>query len=1004
MSANKKQKIVTEGEGNAVPLSEEDQQFKEEIDLLVTRITEPNGEAGLRKTALSKLHEEIRTATSSMTSVPRPLKFLRPHYDTLAAYFTTLTSAAAAAATTTTTTNDSNEDSEVRRSLADLLAVLAMTREAEATERASLRYKLQGTLEHIDEWGHDFVRNLSGELGKEYLQRLEAAGGDVSAVDARDLEPLVGLVLPFLMAHGSEPEACDLMIELGRPAALVDHVDYAADGSGNFDRVSTYLTACARYFPEPDNSALRRTALAIHRRAQQWSSALLLALSLGDAAAAQDIIAECGSAPMRRQLAFLLARHGAPGAGDLARAAGEAAGADDEECDTLSAIASNQKLSELFVRAVESLNLGEARDPAAIVKVPLALTPTWLDTSEKSNMNKMESSRKNLALTLVNALVNCGYGTEALFAKDPDWLFHHTGRGFTSATASLGLTMLWDVDNLSALDKYTHSSDPYIFAGSLLAIGTLNATVRSDADPALGLILDALENSPFQGTGSHPIIPACGCLGIGLAYAGTARDDVAEVLAAYFEDPQQPVEVRVVAALAVGLVFAGSANGDVLSRLCDTLSADSEGPRAFEQSSLARLAYLALGLVVLGRGDDSAIAQEVAMTLGPKVADYARMCVVSCAYAASGNVLMIQDFLRSITDASNAAKARKEAAALAALEEKVQAAKKQQQQQNVGGNLFTAAAAASGGGNNNGPEGEGEGSKKKKKEDEEKRKEKEEKENSPEGFAPQSVAVLGIGLAAMGEKIGDEMVLRTLDHILQFGDIHARRAVPLTLGLLSVSNPRIPVVDALVRLAHDTDPTTAGNAVLGLGLVAAGSNNTRVTVILHTLAVYHRHNQALLFAVRIAEGLVALGKGALTLAPLHSDRQLLSVPATAGLLVLLHAGLDVQKTLLGEFHYLLFAIAAAVYPRVLLTIDDSDAMDSVTTVVRVGQAVDTAGQAGRPKAITGFQTHNTPVLIGFGERAEMATDDYVPYSKCLEGVVLLKKVSDSSSSSSNDTK
>lgn len=31
--------------------------------------------------------QEIRTATSSMTSVPKPLKFLRPHYGTLQAQY-----------------------------------------------------------------------------------------------------------------------------------------------------------------------------------------------------------------------------------------------------------------------------------------------------------------------------------------------------------------------------------------------------------------------------------------------------------------------------------------------------------------------------------------------------------------------------------------------------------------------------------------------------------------------------------------------------------------------------------------------------------------------------------------------------------------------------------------------------------------------------------------------------------------------------------------------------
>lgn len=36
--------------------------------------------------------------------------------------------------------------------------------------------------------------------------------------------------------------------------------------------------------------------------------------------------------------------------------------------------------------------------------------------------------------------------------------------------------------------------------------------------------------------------------------------------------------------------------------------------------------------------------------------------------------------------------------------------------------------------------------------------------------------------------------------------------------------------------------------------------------------------------------------------------------------------------------------------------------------VRVGQAVDTVGQAGKPKKITGFQTHTSPVVINYGER------------------------------------
>lgn len=44
-------------------------------------------EPSLRLTALETMVKEVRTSTSSMTSVPKPLKFLRPHYGTLKANY-----------------------------------------------------------------------------------------------------------------------------------------------------------------------------------------------------------------------------------------------------------------------------------------------------------------------------------------------------------------------------------------------------------------------------------------------------------------------------------------------------------------------------------------------------------------------------------------------------------------------------------------------------------------------------------------------------------------------------------------------------------------------------------------------------------------------------------------------------------------------------------------------------------------------------------------------------
>jgi 26S proteasome regulatory subunit N1 len=51
----------------------------------------------------------------------------------------------------------------------------------------------------------------------------------------------------------------------------------------------------------------------------------------------------------------------------------------------------------------------------------------------------------------------------------------------------------------------------------------------------------------------------------------------------------------------------------------------------------------------------------------------------------------------------------------------------------------------------------------------------------------------------------------------------------------------------------------------------------------------------------------------------------------------------------------------------------NEKLDPMPLNLRVGQAVDVVGQAGKPKKITGFQTHTSPVLIGVGERAELAT-------------------------------
>jgi 26S proteasome regulatory subunit N1 len=255
----------------------------------------------------------------------------------------------------------------------------------------------------------------------------------------------------------------------------------------------------------------------------------------------------------------------------------------------------------------------------------------------------------------------------------------------------------------------------------------------------------------------------------------------------------------------------------------------------------------------------------------------------------------------------------------------------------------------------------------------------------------QVYAVLGIALVAMGEDVGQEMVLRHFGHLMHYGEANIRRAVPLAMGLISPSNPQMKVYDTLSRYSHDNDNDVAINAIFAMGLLGAGTNNARLAQLLRQLAGYYHRDQESLFMVRIAQGLLHMGKGTMTLNPFHTDRQILSRVSTAGLLTVLVAMIDAKQFITSNSHYLLYFLVTAMHPRFLVTLDED--LKPLTVNVRVGQAVDVVGQAGRPKTITGWQTQSTPVLLSYGERAELEDEEYISMSGTLEGLVILRKVS-----------
>ena len=140
------------------------------------------------------------------------------------------------------------------------------------------------------------------------------------------------------------------------------------------------------------------------------------------------------------------------------------------------------------------------------------------------------------------------------------------------------------------------------------------------------------------------------------------------------------------------------------------------------------------------------------------------------------------------------------------------------------------------------------------------------------------------------------MALRTMDHLTNT-EKFLYRGVPIAIAMLHISDPDYSVIDILSKLTHDQDAEVAMSAIFGLGLVGAGTNNSRVAGLLRQLSSFYHKEANHLFVVRIAQGLLHMGKGLVTISPDHSDKLLTSAPALAALVVCAHMCLDIKNTL-----------------------------------------------------------------------------------------------------------
>lgn len=254
----------------------------------------------------------------------------------------------------------------------------------------------------------------------------------------------------------------------------------------------------------------------------------------------------------------------------------------------------------------------------------------------------------------------------------------------------------------------------------------------------------------------------------------------------------------------------------------------------------------------------------------------------------------------------------------------------------------------------------------------------------------QAVALLGVAFLSISEPVGRGIFMRLIHQILYYCSPILKRVVPVMLTIIGVVNGNIQITDMLFKLAHDEDSELAYRAILGLGIVSAGSNNSRVATLLRSLGSYYENENNYLYVIRIALGILHSGKGLVGINPYYSDNFLCSKSGLAGLVILGFSMLNFEEFLIKNNHYMFYYLSLAIYPKMLFYVNEN--IEEIKTTVRVGQGIDIVGQVGKPRTITGFQTHTSPVIINLNEKAELGTEEYLPVAEVLqENFVILKK-------------
>ncbi|EKX73719.1 26S proteasome regulatory subunit 2, putative [Theileria equi strain WA] len=972
-------------------LSEADLAYKDELDALVNDLLNTDLCDPVSVHILSNLVNHATSDAGNISSLPKALQFLIEHKVALDEFYKRYSSKNGedcyslilllelVSFLEAINISDEKKNSDADDTIPLLLSsfkLLLYKLEANVIADRMLSLPLTDdiksklTSRKISDWGNEYLISLSAQLVSFYslssirneyskissftlIETTEVSckslikEQNITMIIVESLKAIEALTTYWLQ-NGFEFDAIDLLLEVDRIESIYNKC------SNDYDlvtRVSTYLSSIASYAATPlESQRILTVTYDLLLNNDRSAEALRIALKLNDFNKVHSLILSCKNSNVRKQLAFICAGNGIHlnyTMDDLKNIDSSLTEADLEELNNLS---SGEHLSGFFLNLCQELDVLDPKHPSEVFKGYPTKSNLGVTTQLGQTISgvSIDSAKENLAHSFVNGFVNCGFGTDLLLKEDgSNWIFKHQEAGLLCAAASVGLLNLWNIDEgLSQIDKYQYSSDSNIKAGAFAAFGLASCGVVSESDPVAGLLMDQIDNqNPTEKLGA--------ILGLGFGYAGSCRENILEILIPCIidESPSNTLECSVFSAISLGLIFVGTGNQEAAEAIIQTLIEKELGSPQSLDSPLSTMYACALGLLQIGRMEACEPLIEALSALQHPFGKFAITTVESFAFAGSGDVLRIQKLLKCCVghDAPTTTVTTEASDGDVDMEGNSEPKKE-----------TTKVGFAFGSG-----------------------------DESTSGSAESSIAILGISLISLSEQVGSAMIARLVEHPLQCGSPYERRAVPLALALVNVSNPNPQVIGMLSKLTHDTDKDVCLHAILALGIVGAGTNNSRINVLLQNIARCNSRDMTLMFVLRLAVGLLFMGKGTTTLTPLRSEGFLLNKVALGGLLVVLMASLNLRNTIVDKMPYVLLYVALAIKPRWLITLTPD--LELLQIPVRVGNIVETIGTAGKQRKISGFQTHKTPVLVGVAERAELANEEYISCTPFLEGIVIVEK-------------